>query len=88
MRWFWYFATRKNDKFSLSLIFLDFTIERYIPDAELGYDVGHVLVGSWAIAPSSSLAPIVTQRTIFATYDHLADVVGGSSATANPLNEH
>lgn len=56
--------------------------------AELGYDVGHVLVGSWAIAPSSSLAPIVTQRTIFASYDHLADVVGGSSATANPLNEH
>lgn len=31
-RWglYWYFATRNKDKFSLSLIFLDFTVERYI----------------------------------------------------------
>ena len=49
---------------------------------------GMFSAGSWGMAPSSSLAPIVTQRTIFALYDHLADVVGGRSATANPLNEH
>ena len=30
MSWYWYFATRNKDKFSLSLIFLDFTVERYI----------------------------------------------------------
>ena len=31
-RWglYWYFATRNKDKFSLSPIFLDFTVERYI----------------------------------------------------------
>ena len=41
--------------------------------------------GSWAMAPSSSLAPVVTQRIHhLRVYDHLADVVGGCSATANP----
>ena len=59
-----------------------------LPVAGLGYDVEHVL--SWLLGDGTfffapQLSPSVS--TIFALYDHLADVVGGRSATANPKNE-
>ena len=90
MGWYWYFATLNKDKFSLSPIFLDFTVERYITGSRTWLRCracSQLALGRWhLLLRLPQLSPSVF--TIFALYDHLADVVGGRSATTNPLNEH
>jgi len=55
-----------------------------LPVAELGYDVGHVL--SWLLGDGSFFFACLDCYPAhhLRVYDHLVDVVGGCSATANP----